>query len=572
MLRSTFSAFRNRAVLLLVFGLALASIAAVTVLQQRANTSRVAQLRLSMVKDVLNELQSAPFKADKRSGGSATIAHALMQKDELRITQTLSTLRTGSSPAALEAVEKPLRANFAIVHNMYVLGLQYGAVVNGKAKQGGSGELLVNPVVVVEAFETVLAAEARTAAKTIALLEVASLEYDRRASRAETQALYGSAVAILLLFSAFWLFYARAHNARATAEVLVRENQRLLASSREEATTDALTGLGNRRALVHGLDNALAEAGPDHQIALALFDLDGFKQYNDTFGHPAGDKLLTRLGVCLAAALGDRGQAFRMGGDEFCVLAQVDAGEAEPLARLCAEALSEKGHAFEIGCSWGVTLIPDEAVAAEEALRLADQRMYEQKAASRTSASRQTTDVLVKVLSERDLGMQDHLSGVARLARLTAVELGLPDLEVRRIQLAAELHDVGKAAIPEAILSKPSKLNEEEWQFMRRHTLIGERILRAAPSLSYTADLVRSSHERLDGTGYPDGLRGDEIPLGSRIIAVCDAFDAMTSRRPYRDALPRETALAELRRCAGTQFDIAIVDIVSGLDVVALAA
>jgi diguanylate cyclase (GGDEF)-like protein len=454
---------------------------------------------------------------------------------------------------------------------MYDLGVQFGRVVDGK-QQGGTSKVLVDPVVVVEAFETVLAAEARTAAKAIALLEVATIEYDRRASRAETQALYGSAAAILLLFSAFWLFYARAHKARATAEVLVHENQRLLASSREEALTDTLTSLGNRRALVQGLDNALADAGPDHHIALVLFDLDGFKQYNDTFGHPAGDKLLARLGACLAIAIGDRGGAFRMGGDEFCVLAKVEAGEAEPLARLCADALSESGQSFAIGCSWGLTLIPDEASAAEEALRLADQRMYEQKAARDTSTSRQTTDVLVKVLSERDLGMPGHLSGVAHLARLTAIDLGLSETEVRRIQLAAELHDVGKAAIPEAILAKPSKLDAEEWRFMRRHTLIGERILRAAPALAYTADLVRSSHEWLDGNGYPDGLSGDQIPLGARIIAVCDAFDAMTSRRPYRDALPVEVAVAELRRCAGTQFDGEIVEVVCGLVVIAVAA
>lgn len=570
MARRTFNAFKTRAVLALVFGLALASIAAVTVLQERANTSRVAQLRLSTVKDVLNELQSAPFKSDIRSGGSAAIAHALMRRDEQRITQTLRLLRTGSSPAALDEVAAPLRANFAIVEQMYALGRQYGVVAN--AKPGKSSEVLISPAVLVQAFEAVLAREARTAAKAITLLEVASLEYDRRASRAETQALYGSAAAILLLFGAFWHFYRRSHKARATAEVLVRENQRLLASSREEALTDALTGLGNRRALVNGLDDALVEAEPAHHVALVLFDLDGFKQYNDTFGHPAGDALLTRLGACLAAAIGEGVSAYRMGGDEFCVLGGVEDGEAEPLARLCAAALSESGHAFEIGCSWGLTLIPDEAFSAEEALRLADQRMYEQKATSRTSASRQTTDVLVKVLSERDLGMQDHLSGVARLARLTAFELGLPEFEVRRTQLAAELHDVGKAAIPDTILSKPGPLDEEEWQFMRRHTLIGERILRAAPALAHTADLVRSSHEWLDGTGYPDGLRGDEIPLGARIIAVCDAFDAMISHRPYRKPLSREAALAELQRSAGTQFDVEIVDVVCGLAVAASIA
>ena len=161
------------------------------------------------------------------------------------------------------------------------------------------------------------------------------------------------------------------------------------------------------------------------------------------------------------------------------------------------------------------------------------------------------------------------MSGVARLVRLTAIELGLPEFESSCICLAAELHDIGKAAIPEAILSKPGSLDTEEWQFIRRHTLIGERILRAAPSLAHTADLVRSSHEWVDGAGYPDGLRGAEIPLGARIIAVCDAFDAMTSRRPYRDAMTHEDAVAELRRGAGSQFDPAIVDLVCKLVAVA---
>jgi two-component system cell cycle response regulator len=172
--------------------------------------------------------------------------------------------------------------------------------------------------------------------------------------------------------------------------------------------------------------------------------------------------------------------------------------------------------------------------------------------------------VLVQVMSERHLGAHGQ-SGVARLAQLVTIELELPEFEASCTRLAAELHDIGKAAIPEEILSKPGPLDAEELQFIRRHTLVGERILRAAPSLVHAADLVRSSHEWVDGTGYPDGLRGDEIPLGARIIAVCDAFEAMTSQRPYRDAMIEEAALAELRRGAGTQFDAGIVDLVCQL-------
>ena len=141
----------------------------------------------------------------------------------------------------------------------------------------------------------------------------------------------------------------------------------------------------------------------------------------------------------------------------------------------------------------------------------------------------------------------------------TARRLGRSTEDVQRTTLAAELRDIGKTAIPDAILNKPGPLNDDEWAFMRRHTLIGERIISAAPSLSPAGKLVRSSHERYDGGG-PDALSGDEIPLGSRIIAVCDAYSAMVSDRSYRPGMPVAQAIAELRRCSGTQFDAGIVD------------
>jgi HD-GYP domain-containing protein (c-di-GMP phosphodiesterase class II) len=135
----------------------------------------------------------------------------------------------------------------------------------------------------------------------------------------------------------------------------------------------------------------------------------------------------------------------------------------------------------------------------------------------------------------------------------------MSDEQRTAVRQAATLHDIGKAAVPDAILEKPGPLDEHEWTFMRRHTIIGERIMQAAPALSAAAPLVRSSHENFDGTGYPDRLARDEIPLGARVIAVCDAYDAMVSDRPYRAALSHAEALAELRRCAGTQFDPAVV-------------
>ena len=339
---------------------------------------------------------------------------------------------------------------------------------------------------------------------------------------------------------------------------LVGENERLLDASRKEANTDVLTGLPNRRALMRDLDCGAADVAAEQKLVLALYDLDGFKQYNDTFGHPAGDALLVRLAAHLKQAVGESATAYRMGGDEFCVLGMTTANEGAAIARRAATALDEKGEAFAIGCSYGVAYLPAEAATAEEALRLADQRMYDHKA-TRASASRQSADVLLRALGEIAPDNLAHLSVVSRLAMMTAERLGLPEHELKRIELAAELHDVGKIAIPDTILEKPGPLDEHEWTFMRRHTLMGERIMRAAPCLTYAADLVRSSHERYDGSGYPDGLAAEEITLGATIITVCDAFDAMTSRRPYSDAISTGDALAELRRCSGSQFDPSIV-------------
>ena len=338
---------------------------------------------------------------------------------------------------------------------------------------------------------------------------------------------------------------------------LKAENERLLAASREEADTDALTALPNRRALMRDLESQLANASEERQLTLAMFDLDGFKQYNDTFGHPAGDALLTRLGGKLERALEGSGRAYRMGGDEFCMLVPVGGNSGAAIAARAASALSEKGEGFKVGCSYGIAHLPRDASRTEDALSVADQRMYECKA-GRASASRQSTDVLLKALNERNPGLGEHTSVVAQLAMMTAASLGLAE-ETKRIELAGELHDIGKVAIPEAILNKPGLLDQEEWEFMRRHTLIGERILTAAPALAQSAELVRSSHERYDGSGYPDRLAGEDIPFGASIIAVCDAFDAMTSTRPYRAAISVDDALAELRRCSGSQFHPRVV-------------
>jgi len=336
------------------------------------------------------------------------------------------------------------------------------------------------------------------------------------------------------------------------------QNRRMLAASREEAVTDALTGLANRRALMADLERAL-NASPPEAMVLAIYDLDGFKAYNDSFGHPAGDDLLRRLGQQLAAAMEPYGRGYRLGGDEFCVLASTRALSAEAICQAAEEALTQRGSGFDIGASWGKVLIPVEVVTASEALRIADRRMYSQKGRRADSASSQTRGVLLRVLHEREPELERHLDGVAHLAATFGRQLSLDSEELDVLVRAAELHDIGKIAIPDEILHKGSELTPEEWKLMRKHPMIGQRVLDAAPALGEVAQLVRSTHERWDGEGYPDGLSGRDIPLGSRVILICDAYNAMTEGRPFRAARSNEQALEELRLEAGTQFDPELV-------------
>ena len=320
--------------------------------------------------------------------------------------------------------------------------------------------------------------------------------------------------------------------------------------------TDSLTGLGNRRKLLADLERV---GSGGEEALLVMLDLDGFKTYNDIFGHPAGDSLLARLGQRLAVRVGEQGAAYRLGGDEFCAIWHVGKSVRARAEAVSAAALRERGEGFAIGAAHGAVLMPAEASTPEAALHAADLRMYSLKHGARPSSGVQSRDVLLRALAELRPQLGEHIDAVTVLAEDVARRLGLATHMIEQVGHAALLHDVGKIAIPDTILNKPGPLDEEEWRFMHRHTIIGERIVAAAPALSEAAALIRSSHERFDGAGYPDGLRGEEIPIGSRVIAVCDAFDAMTTDRPYRTGMPLAAALRELEHCAGSQFDPVVV-------------
>ncbi|MEA2334933.1 MAG: hypothetical protein QOG40_1423 [Solirubrobacteraceae bacterium] len=330
---------------------------------------------------------------------------------------------------------------------------------------------------------------------------------------------------------------------------------------RDQAVTDALTGLGNRRKLAADMDDRMAAASTSQPLVLILFDLDGFKSYNDTFGHQAGDAILARLGGKLAAAVSERGAAYRLGGDEFCVLLMAEPAELDSLVAAAAGALEEQGENFAVGASYGAVLLPHEARNLDYAIQLADERMYTSKRARSSLAGDQTRDVLMRIMHAKQPSLQDHSSEVAQLCLRVGRRFAMPAEELDELARAAELHDVGKVGIPDAILEKPGALSEDEWKFMRQHTVLGERILNAAPALRPVAVIVRASHERWDGCGYPDGLAGEKIPLGARIIAACDAYEAMTTDRCYRARRDHDGACEELRGEAGHQFDPNVVDV-----------
>jgi diguanylate cyclase (GGDEF)-like protein len=376
------------------------------------------------------------------------------------------------------------------------------------------------------------------------------------AARAPVGPLYGvSAWSIALVVAALALLVF--------AAISFLTHHRLLVAT---SMTDPLTGISNRRQLKLDLERGLKQASPACPVLLMLFDLNGFKAYNDTFGHPAGDALLGRLAAALDTAMTDLGgSAYRLGGDEFCILACVEDGQSGSVVAAASQALTEHGGGFYITASYGAILLPDESQDVTEAMQLVDQRMYAQKTSGRRSPDRQSRDVLLRALQERNPDLAERHAVAARLAEAVGERMSLAAEERAQLRQAADLHDVGKLAIPEEILHKPGPLEPQEWAFVRRHPLIGERIIGAAPALGAAAKLVRSTHERLDGSGYPDGLAGDQIPLGARIIAVCDAFTAMTAPRPYAAQLTVPQAIAELRQCAGTQFDTTVVEVLSEL-------
>jgi diguanylate cyclase (GGDEF)-like protein len=340
-----------------------------------------------------------------------------------------------------------------------------------------------------------------------------------------------------------------------TAAVLLwRANRRLRERWYAASDADPVTGLPGRPRFRAALDLRAYDGAP---TTLLLTRIDGFAAYDAAFGHRAGDALLHRLAEALRHAVRDEATAYRASGTTFCVLADGDGRDLDALERRVIGALREQGSGFSVVAACGRVSLPREAASAAEALRIADARAE----LSGRAADPKPRDASAPTLLAEALSLNgDHALGAAELGEAVAERLGLSVLERAHVRLAVQLNGLGKLAIPDTLLRKAGELTEAERAYVRDHPLVAERILLRARGLEAVAALVRSSREHVDGSGHPDGLVGDAIPLGSRIVAVCDAFDAMVSHRPWRPPLETNAALAELRAGAGRQFDAAVVD------------
>ncbi|MBN1528971.1 MAG: diguanylate cyclase [Thermoleophilaceae bacterium] len=355
----------------------------------------------------------------------------------------------------------------------------------------------------------------------------------------------------------------------------------LEAELRRSRDRDTLTGLvvrnGFFRRLEPETERAKRHGSP---LSVAVMDVDGLRAINAHHGRDVGDRVLVEIASVLARETNSTDRVARSGPDEFAVMMPGTdcAAAAQGLERILLELEQVRVGALEsVTISVGVAQwerpqsadqLFDRAVGRVEVARsLGGGRIQSTDPDDRTDPIDGRHDVvaaLSEALLERDRYTGEHSESVVKLVESVARGLALSVTEVNTVKAAALLHDIGKVAIPDHILNKPGPLDADEWEIMREHPVIGERILRAIPGMGGIARILRHEHERFDGSGYPDGLAGQDIPIGARIILACDAYHAMTSDRPYREAMAHATAVRELAAGAGSQFDPEVTEILIG--------
>jgi len=322
---------------------------------------------------------------------------------------------------------------------------------------------------------------------------------------------------------------------------------------------DSLTGLYNRASF----EEAMRQKSRPENTALIVCDVDGLKLVNDTMGHEAGDRLLTSVGSVIRSSFREEDFVSRIGGDEFAILlsgqAAQNAAQAVRRLRAAIDSHNESSVAVSISLSIGFASTADTDRA--DLFKVADDAMYREKLHRRQSVRSHSLNILLKALETRDFIAEGHAKRLHRQVSIMGEAFGLSEQRIAELCLLAQFHDIGKVGVPDNILFKNAPLDPEERREMQKHSEIGHRIALSSPDLVPIADWILKHHEWWNGNGYPFGLAQEEIPLECRILAIVDAYDAMTNDRPYRQALSHEVALAELRNHAGIQFDPRLVDL-----------
>jgi diguanylate cyclase (GGDEF)-like protein/PAS domain S-box-containing protein len=324
---------------------------------------------------------------------------------------------------------------------------------------------------------------------------------------------------------------------------------------------DKLTGLYNRAFFEDELKRL--DSHSVLPLSIIIGDINGLKIANDVFGHDEGDKLLVRIAGILKESCRKGDIVARWGGDEFAlILPYTSEDDALDICKTISERCIESNNGLIISnIALGVSTRDDMQKDTAQMIKEAEDRMYRHKLLENRSSRSSYVSLLEKTLFERNYETDEHAKRMCELSVKMGKFIGLPDNKLDELTLLAALHDIGKIAIPDNILLKPGPLTEDEFDIMKKHPEIGYRIAVLSPELTPIADAILTHHERWDGKGYPQGLIGDEIQVISRIISIVDTFDVMTHKRPYKDAVSKEEALNEIRRCAGNQFDPELAEI-----------
>lgn len=376
-------------------------------------------------------------------------------------------------------------------------------------------------------------------------------------------------------------FYEARINISSLNEVLliIRDitNAKLLEMKlRDMASRDSLTNISNRRIFEEKLKNINGSKGEN--VGLLFIDIDGLKFINDTLGHQTGDLAIKQVATILNGVFEVFGIVSRLSGDEFGVLItrerKKDAEQTDEKMKSIEKTLqdgieevnrrvrrfNETSDALQISVSYGYALHCKGSVNTRLLFKEADNNMYQNKMFKASSVRSGLVKALMKALEARDFITEGHAERMEEMARGLAIDINLSQNRIDQLQLLAKFHDIGKVGIPDSVLNKPGKLNDDEYNVMKTHTQIGRRIAQEAPDLSGISELIYAHHERWDGKGYPQGLKGEEIPIECRILAIVDTYDAMTNDRPYRKGLSHEEAMEEIQVNRNKQFDAQLVD------------